>query len=298
MNTSLAHLPEEVQDKLSRLVGYIRSEVPEIQYIILYGSYARGDYVDYDQRIEYGLRTCYQSDFDIVALTPKRKAAQVSIDRRLRNASAKYARGHADFKVPPVEFFVEFVEDFNAHIAEGQYLYTDIVKEGIVLYNSGEYELEPVRELNYTQIANLSKKYYTAKFARGKGRLKAAKFYYNEGDYVDGSFDLHQATEKFLQAIILTACHYSKKSHNIIEMLQKTKLFTTVAVEIFHTDTAESNRLLKLLQSAYIESRYNDDFVMPKEDYEKLLEMVERLQVATEKFCLETIAEHEQRAQQ
>lgn len=298
MNISIAHLPEEVQEKLSRLVDCIRNEVPETQYIILYGSYARGDYVDYDQRIEYGLRTCYQSDFDIVVLTPKKKDAQNAVYRHLRDANEKYARNFADPKLPPVEFLAEYVEEFNKSIKTGRYFYTDIVKEGIVLYNSGKYKIEPVRELNYSEILEVSKTYYEEKYSIAETRLDVAKYLYGKQKFKDASFDLHQATENFLLAIILTASLYSKKTHNVIEMLQKTKLFTMEAVEIFHTDTAEGERLLKLLQSAYVQSRYNKDFVISKEDLEKLFDLIERLRVVTEKFCLEAIVEHEQRAMQ
>lgn len=90
MNTSIAHLPEKVQEKQNRHIGYIRSEVSNTQYIILYDLYARGDNVEYDQRIEYGLRICFQSEFNIMMLTPKRKVPYESILRRLRDESYKY----------------------------------------------------------------------------------------------------------------------------------------------------------------------------------------------------------------
>lgn len=296
MNSSISHLPKEVQEKLQRLILCIRNEVPDTQYIILYGSYARGDYVDYDQRVEYGLRTCYQSDFDIVVLTPKIGMTQNSIYRLLRKASLKYAQGYADPKVPPVEFLAEYVEDFNESIKEGRYFYTDIVKEGIILYNSGKYDIEPLRELDYAQILEVSKRYYEAKFTKAETRFDVAQYLYTKQKFEDASFDLHQATENYLIAIILTASLYSEKTHNVFEMLQMTKLFTTNAIEIFHTDTEEGDRLLKLLQSAYIQSRYNKDFVVTKDDLDKLFEMVECLRVVTEKFCLAEIAEHEKRA--
>lgn len=296
MNTSIAHLPEEVQEKLSRLVDYIRDEVPETQYIILYGSYARGDYVEYDQREEYGLRTCYQSDFDIVVLTPKRRGAYESILRRLRNSSHRYIEHYPRTMRPRAHYLPMFIEEFNKAITDGRYLFTDIAKEGIILYNSGTHEIAPIRELNYSQILKLANEYFDKKYTKAEIRLKVARFLYNEGNLEDTSFDLHQATENYLLAALLTASLYAEKTHNIIEIIEDVSMFTPVIAEIFRADTVEGKRLLNLLQDAYVQSRYNKDFVIAKEDLDKLMELIERLRIVTEKFCLETIAEHERRA--
>lgn len=65
MKTSLSHLPPNKQEELKTLVKYRLEEVPDTKIIILFGSYATGKYVDYDQRTEFGLRTCFQSDYDM-----------------------------------------------------------------------------------------------------------------------------------------------------------------------------------------------------------------------------------------
>lgn len=296
MNSSILHLTEEIQEKLLRLVDYIRKEVPETQYIILYGSYARGDYTDYDQRVEYGLRTYYQSDFDIVVLTPKRKGSYESILRRLRNASHRYTEYYPRIMRHRAHYLPMYIEEFNKAIIEGRYLFTDIVKEGIILYNSGNYEIEPARELNYPQILKLAEEYFKKKYNRGNFFLKIAKFGYDEQDYEGTSFLLHQATENYLLASLLTASLYAEKTHNIVDIIDDVSMFTPVVAEIFSYEGAEGKRLLNLLQNAYVQSRYNKDFVVTKEDLDKLIELIERLRVATEKFCQETLFEHEQKA--
>ncbi len=42
--------------------------------------------------------------------------------------------------------------------------------------------------------------------------------------------------------------------------------------KVFLRDTPEEKRLFELLRSAYVEARYNDDFVVTKEDIDALTE--------------------------
>lgn len=73
MKKSLSHLPPEKREDLRRIAQYISEALSRnCEMIILYGSYARGNYVDYDQRIEYGVHTYFMSDYDILVLTSKR----------------------------------------------------------------------------------------------------------------------------------------------------------------------------------------------------------------------------------
>ncbi len=298
MKTSIDFLPEEKQEELSYLVECIRETVPEAQYIILYGSYARNDYVAYDQRVEYGVRTFFRSDYDIVVLTPKRKAGHSSVLRRLSNARVKFEGGRHFAVTVPVSFLPDTIEDFNVAITEGRYFVTDIVRQGIVLYNSGKYEIEEIRELNYKQILALSQEYYKAKYTTAEDFLEGAVFYYQKGKYARSSFMLHQATENYVLAIILTASLYASKEHNLTKILKNSERFTDKAVLAFPTDNEDDKRLFKLLENAYVQARYNKDFPVTKEDIDKLLLRIEQLRVNTQEVCLTYIEEHRKRAEE
>ena len=72
MKKSVNFLPEKKQADLKQLVGLVREHVKNVGMVILYGSYARNTYVDYDQRVEFGVPTYFMSDYDILILTRKR----------------------------------------------------------------------------------------------------------------------------------------------------------------------------------------------------------------------------------
>lgn len=295
MKTSLSFLPANKQEELQTLVKYILEEAFDTKIIILFGSYATGKYVDYDQREEYGVRTSFQSDYDIVVLTPRKKVMINTILRRLDDANEKYMKGHHFSTRTPAHFLAYSVESFNKGIREGRYFFTDIVKEGIVIYNSGEYEIEPVRELNYSQILKLSQEYYNEYYESAEDFLDGAKYYYSKERYKKASFLLHQALENYLLAIILTDSLYSPKCHSIKELLKESKMFTPDAVLCFPDDTPENKRLINLLEDAYVQSRYNKDFIVTKEDCDEIIRRLERLRILVKDFCLAKIEQHKQK---
>lgn len=57
MKKSIAHLPKSKQEDIYYLVSRIKKFIPQAEMIILYGSYATGKFVEYDECIEFGVPT-------------------------------------------------------------------------------------------------------------------------------------------------------------------------------------------------------------------------------------------------
>ena len=86
MKKSVNFLPEKKQSDLKQIVDLIRRNIKDVGMVILYGSYARNTYVDYDQRVEFGVPTYYMSDYDILILTRKDIGAiQHSLYSKIKN---------------------------------------------------------------------------------------------------------------------------------------------------------------------------------------------------------------------
>ena len=64
-------MPPKKRQDLQQLTTLILEQVKQVEMIVLFGSYAKNSYVDYDQRVEFGTPTYYMSDYDIVILTRK-----------------------------------------------------------------------------------------------------------------------------------------------------------------------------------------------------------------------------------
>ena len=87
MKTGLEILPEYKREELRRIVEFIRKEFdPEM--IILFGSHARGTWVNDAGVDEGGWRYTYTSDFDIyVLMNSPRTARQVERRQRIHDNS-------------------------------------------------------------------------------------------------------------------------------------------------------------------------------------------------------------------
>lgn len=77
MKKSYSHLPEYAKTDLNQIVTLVRERVPRCEMIILYGSYARGTFVEYSERKEFGKLTSYMSDYDILVVTSKSDIREV-----------------------------------------------------------------------------------------------------------------------------------------------------------------------------------------------------------------------------
>ena len=288
MKTSVNYLPEQKREDLRRIVKCVLEVLPDCEMIILYGSYARNTYVDYDQRIEYGVRTCFMSDYDILVVTATR-FQNFAINNILNKAIDNYYKGKNPYESTTIQFINESIDDLNKAILKNRYFYTDIKREGIMLYDSGRHKLARRRKLNFQEIKELAEEYYDDKYGRGDSFLKQANYAYMDHDFRMASFDLHQACENYYKSLILTFTLYSPKEHSLIELSAKAKTHSLDSSKAFPRDTQEEKRLFDLLQNAYIQARYNKLFRVTKEDIEALIPKVELLRDITRQSCEERI---------
>ena len=288
MKRSTRFLPPKKRQDLQQLTSLILEQVKQVEMIVLFGSYAKNSYVDYDQRVEFGTPTYYMSDYDIVILTRKPiGAAEYSLYEKIKDRF--FENKNRPFHTHP-QFINYGIEDFNYAIEKAHYFETEIKRDGVVLFDSGAYKLARRRKLDYTEIRDRAQKYFDGKFGRANDFLDGVKFYCDSNRYLMASFHLHQSAENFLRTIPMVFILYGHKSHDLSELMNAAKKHTTEIFNTFPRDTEEEKRLFDLLQRAYIESRYNPDFEITKEDIDALIPKVEQLRSIVERTCRERIA--------
>ena len=287
MKTSIDFLPEFVRRDLHELVVLVREEIKDVVMIILYGSYAKNTYVIHDVRIgPNGETTEYHSDYDIMVVTRKRLGEREStIETRIRD---RFAVGKS--KVTKVQLVGESITKLNNALSQGHYFYIDAVSEGILLYDSGECELATPRDLNFSEIKQIAERFYTKALTKGKRFLYHAQIDYQDKEFVECAFFLHQATEYLLKSIPLVFILYRYKEHELKFLLDMCKKYTLDLVDIFPCRTKQEESVFDLLCRAYVEARYNDNFIVTKENIDTLLPRIELLLQAVEKVCRDRIA--------
>ena len=281
MKTSYSHLPEYAKNDLQQIVALILERVPHCEMIILYGSYARGTFVEYDERDEFGILTSFMSDYDLLVVTSNMDVQEVG--HLLNTVDDKYYK-RPDYQVP-IQFINDDVEKLNSDLSERRYFYTEIKKQGIMLYDSGNYKLERARKLNFEEIWKQAQEYFDEKFETANDFLRSAMYDRKDEKYKMCSFHLHQTCENYFYALRLVHTLKNSKQHNLSKLLGSTRKYSPELCKIFPRKTKEEKRLFELLRLAYVEARYNKKFVVTKEDVDTLFPKIEKLRDITEQIC-------------
>ncbi|SEJ36488.1 HEPN domain-containing protein [Dyadobacter sp. SG02] len=285
MKTTLTHLPQTKQEQLKELTRIILQKVPA-EMIILFGSYARGDYVeDYQEKYEY------VSDFDILIVTKDRNAAKLG--KKPRELEKELAANEAITRTSIIYHSIGFVND---KIERNYYFFVDILKEGVLLFNSGNFRLSEPKFMKPDERQKKATDAFDHWFKSANKFLVGFQLYFQEGKkdpdfYTNAAFELHQATERYYTVILLVFTDYKPKIHDIEELgNQAGKLHSDFATA-FPRNTAEEERLFQLLKKAYIDARYERHYKIEKEELEYLSDRVKILKKLTERICKERIAQ-------
>lgn len=290
MKKSYSHLPEYAQNDLKQIVALIRKSVPRCEMIILYGSYAKGTFVEYDERNEFGILTSFMSDYDILVVTSQTDLREVG---RLLDIVDDIYYKRPDSQVP-IQFINDDIEKLNSDLSEGRYFYTSIKSEGIMLYDSKNYSLEHARKLNFDEIRQQAEEYFDDKFTKANYFFDDALSNYNRNRYCMSSFYLHQACENYFYALRLVHTLKNSKQHNLSKLLGATQKYSPELRKIFPRNTKEEKRLFELLRLAYVEARYNAAFMVTQGDIAALMPKVEMLRDTTEHICKDQIEAYRQ----
>jgi uncharacterized protein len=282
MKQDTSHLPERKQQELKTITQII-CDVAKPEMVILFGSYARGDWVEdkYDKE-----HYRYQSDFDILVLVQTRnEVTQGKLEREIEEKLDQ----EPSLKTP-ISIIVHDVEFVNRRLSKAQYFFSDIKKEGIYLYNSEQFQLKEPKELSGAERQKLAQEDFDCWFEKAKEFAIDFQNAFDRKSCNQAAFMLHQTTERLYTAILLVFTRYKPKSHDLLILRKFANTIDTELAMIFPLDTTENKRLFKLLRNAYVDARYKPGYVITEEELSKLGNQVNHLKSLCEKLCHKKIA--------
>ena len=285
MKTGVDHLPEVQQGELARVVRILMEEFEaataratqtwrrngKIYKIVLFGSYARDDWVD---EPENG----YQSDFDLLIVVSHKDLTEiadywyVAEDRILRDA----AIGR------PVNIIVHSIDEVNQALKRGEYFWVDIVRDGIALYGLPQHELAAPMPASAKDALEMASSYFEEWMpAIGRSLTTAEDQLSRGGEQLgwrkDAAFSLHQATERAYACFLLVRTLYFPRSHNIKFLRSLAEDNEPRLIEAWPRATKLDRRRFELLKRAYVEARYSASYEISRDDLEALMHAVRRL---------------------
>jgi HEPN domain-containing protein len=188
----------------------------------------------------------------------------------------------------PCSIIVHDVDYINVQLEEGQYFFSDLKKEGVLLYSSGNLRLrEAAKQINLEQRYKLAQGDFEHWFTDAVGFYRTAISCIEKSDYRIAAFLMHQAAERSYNAILLVFARYKPKTHDLDTLRRLTNALDHKLLQAFPLNNAEEERLFKLLCNAYIDARYDKNYAITERELLWLAERIKTLQQLTEKLCLE-----------
>ncbi len=297
MKTELPKKSQHIQSRINEIVhGILKLEKDKIAKIILFGSYARGDWVE-DEYMEYGRWYYYQSDLDIVVIFKKGHGPNIATSnpaQRIEKFTNKFFKNHGHAGLipgePRVSMQFETVKSINKQLDIGRYYFTDIKKEGVLLYDSGEFELAEARDLPWEEAREIARYDYDDLFFMAENFIIDCKNCIARGALKKAAFELHQAVENFYHTIYLVFGLWKLKLHDLVKLKKVVIIYNEREIgRVFNYVDEEHKRIYKLLIDAYIKARYDRNYKITEEELKFLIPEVEKLRDITKKMCKERL---------
>lgn len=277
MKTSLSHLPENKQHEIQRITEIIK-EVVNPEKIILFGSYAKGTWVEDRYIDKHGTRYEYISDYDFLVVTKDNQETTYTQESKIMDRVDRYK--------PPVNLEIHELHYINKGLDEGEYFFVDIVREGISLFDKNNIQFVSPRELNPLEKKQKAQRYFDTWFPQAEKCIKTSKFNLKEGDLKLGVFILHQAAESLYYVTLLVFTDYKPKTHNLWRLRKKSKPYSKELFEVFRAETdKKEEKLFDLLKRGYVDARYRSDYMITSEELQILIERVTLMIPIVESIC-------------
>ena len=292
------HLPEAKRSELAFIVEIVRKgfefaiarrTMPRLRggrllKIILFGSYARGDWVE----DPVGR---YFSDYDLLVVVDREELTDVpefwarTEERLLEElASGKNLR-------TPVSLIYHSLDDVNEKLRLGRYFFMDIVREGILLFEEPGHPFAEPKPLSPAEALRESREYFEEWFESAGEFLIHAQDAGQRGWSKKAAFELHQAAERFYHCLFLVRTLYSPKTHNLNQLRQLAEAMEPRLKEVWPRSTKFERRCYELLRDAYVKARYSRHYRISDEELAWLGARVEVLRTLVRELCEARIAE-------
>jgi len=294
VKSELDHLPQSKQQELARIQRILLEEFEKaitnattphkrdgkVYKIILFGSYAREDWVD---EPENG----YQSDYDLLVVVSH--ADLTDIAHYWYVAEDKILRDPAIAR--PVNIIVHSLDEVNSALKRGEYFWVDIARDGIALYELSCHALATPMPLTPVDAYRMAQDYFDYWLPLADHAQSLYRTSVENGVLRDAAFMLHQATERLYICFLLVRTLYFPRSHNIKFLRSLSEDKEPRLVDAWPRATRIDRSRFERLKRAYVEARYSTSYAITNDDLDALAASIERLRAIVVEVSEERLVE-------
>ncbi|MEZ0498125.1 nucleotidyltransferase and HEPN domain-containing protein [Sphingomonas sp. IW22] len=298
MRTDLKHLPLAKQRELDRVVEMLfqgfreatqeatgRRKSARILKVILFGSYARGDWVDAPFDANQ-----FMSDYDILVVVNQKELTDGA--RYWEETEQRLFDAHQVEKVirAPANFIVHTLQQVNDGLSHGRPLFTEIAKDGVILYQSDDRPLAKPKPKTPEQAYSMSKEYFEDLFPAAMRRFALAEISYEKGWHSDAAFDFHQSCELLYKCVLATLTLYVPRSTNIVFLRSMSEGLDRRLFEAWPREIRADRAMFQKLKDGYRKGKYSRHFDISVEELEWIIGRISILGPIVHEVCSEHLA--------
>ncbi len=277
MRSDISFLPQGKQDELAFVVRTIRNgfsfatsrrnqphlKTAKLLKIILFGSYARGDWVE-------DPTGRYFSDYDLLIVVNHEALTDWDeywdkIDRRLIAANS----AGRDLRTPH-SLIVHSLDDVDEQLRLGRYFFMDILRDGILLSDDGNVAFAEPQPLSPAQALDETRRYFDSWFTTASEFVDNYQFNLDQGRHNNAAFQLHQAAERAYHCLLLVRTLYSPKTHKLGKLREAAEDLDKRFRDVWSTALKSERRCFALLVDAYVKARYSPEYRITKDQLDWL----------------------------
>jgi predicted nucleotidyltransferase len=245
------------------------SKQGRILKVVLYGSYARGDWIDDPVG-------GYRSDYDILIIVNDARLTDFELcsaakDRLMRETTI------AKTLSAPVSLIVHSLREVNQQLERGCPFFADIVDQGVALYEAEGFHFAQPRDLTAAEAILEAQQHSDYWMPLTLHACKLTITNISDGVFRDAAFLFHQATERLYHCTLLTLSLYSPKSHRLNFLRSQCEQIAPRLIAAWLRDNRFARRCFELLRQAYVIARYSSHYEISDVELRWLGERVEVL---------------------
>ncbi len=309
MQTSLDHLPPARQAEFARIKEVILEELEtrikaegkarakryRLLKLVLFGSFAKGTWFE-------DSRSGRASDVDLLAIVSHKALTEMSAfwgeveDRLFTDPLVKR----------DVSIIVHTLQDVNRQLRDGQYFFSEIIRQGVLLYEDTEQDKNgnPKNLLAQPAAPDPQKAYDQAAEYASYWKRSAEQFLTigrqgiiaGTGWERNTAFQLHQAAESAYRMFLLTTTLYAPGTHHLGKLRNIARTIDDRLEDAWGPPQKPYKRYFELLRRAYVEARYSPAYETTKEILVWQADRIQELLAIVDELCRERLERLEEEA--
>lgn len=216
------------------------------------------------------------SKYDFLVLLTGQNEPYVDLEKRIDLACDELGSVLVSFRR---------IGEVNSQLKDGHLFYSAICLRENRLFNNKDSHLIYPKKIKINKLTDLARSRFQLEFKKAQTFISGANYYiFNAGEHNASAYMLHQAVELTIRAILMGYMGYSAYGHNLFHLLRHTYRFNAQLSEILSKGDTSDNSLLHLLNRAYTQTRYTNEFTITADQVAELNARVTQFQKRAEQL--------------